>query len=479
VNILKKVYLTLEGYDLIRRGEKVLCAVSGGADSVAMLHILRELNDVQQLEWKIEVAHVNHQLRGAASDEDEDFVRKLCGRLSIPFHAGKVDVKGLQEKEKRTVEEAGRVLRYEYLERKAIEVGAKKIALAHNLDDQAETILHRILRGTGLRGLKGMAPIRVISKKHDLFAVRPLIELERFEIEAYLRERGIPYRTDATNFDGGHTRNRIRHKLLPMIESEFNPRVKMALVKLGQTAGSFYLLLREIANEVYETAKMISNEGEVCLSVEEFAKLPPAIQTLIIDRAVKTVLGRVPQLNFEHYLEIISLCGEHGYQKAIRLPRGLEARREGYVLKIARPQAPPTPLRLSNRKVRIPGKTVIRKLNLEIDAQIQEGKIVGLKEYIRNKDYTEEIIDFEKLSGPLMLRLRKGGDQFVPLGSRGSTKLKKFFIDNKVPKAVRDRVPIVTDGQRIVWVVGYRIGDEVKITEATRKVLKLKVKRLE
>lgn len=479
MNILKKVYLTIEGYDLVRQEETVLCAVSGGGDSVAMLHILRDLNEVQQLKWKIHVGHVNHGLRGKASDEDEEFVKELAGRLKLPFHAAKVDVKGLHEKEKKTIEEAGRELRYQYLEKVSVEIGAQKIALAHNLDDQAETILHRILRGTGLRGLKGMAPIRVISRKADLFVVRPLIEIERYEIETYLREKGIAYKTDLSNFDTSLTRNKIRHKLFPMLEGEFNPRVKMALVKLGQTAGSFYLLLREIANEVYENTKMISGEGEVCLSVEEFSKLPPAIQTLIIDRAVKTVLGRVPQLNFEHYLEIISLCGEHAYQKAIRLPRGLEARREGYILKIAYPKAPPLPIKFAQRVIKIPGKTTIKKLNLEIQAEIQEGKIVGLKEYIKNKDYTEEIIDFEKLQGPLLLRLRKGGDHFVPLGSRGSTKLKKFFIDNKVPKTVRDRVPIMTDDSRIVWVVGYRIGDEVKITDATRKVLKLKVKRLE
>ncbi|HYF00362.1 MAG TPA: tRNA lysidine(34) synthetase TilS, partial [Planctomycetota bacterium] len=423
--------------------------------------------------------HVNHGLRGKASDEDEEFVKTLCGKLGVPFHSTTVDVKGYQKRERKSLEESGRVLRHEYLQNLATQLGAQKISMAHNLDDQAETILHRILRGTGLRGLKGMAPIRVLSRKQDLFVVRPLIELERYEIEGYLRERGIPYKTDLTNFDTSLTRNKIRHKLLPLIESEFNPRVKMALVKLGQTAGSFYLLLREIANEVYENTRMISGEGEVCLSVEEFSKLPPAIQTLIIDRAVKTVLGRVPQLNFEHYLEIISLCGEHGYQKAIRLPRGLEARREGYILKIARPQEPPPPLRMANRRIKIPGRTVIKKLNLEIDAEIQEGAVVGLKEYIRNKDYTEEVIDFEKLAGPLTVRLRKGGDHFIPLGSRGSTKLKKFFIDNKVPKTVRDRVPIVTDGRRIVWVVGYRIGDEVKITDQTKKVLKLKVKRIE
>lgn len=479
MNILKKVYLTIEGYDLIRPGETILCAVSGGADSVAMLHILRELNEVQQLNWKIHVGHVNHGLRGKASDEDEDFVKSLAERLQLPFHSTKVDVKSHQAKARKTEEEAGRELRHDWLEKKALELQAQKVAIAHTLDDQAETILHRILRGTGLRGLKGMAPIRVISRKHELFVVRPLIELERFEIESHLRERGTAYKTDLTNFDTSHTRNKIRHKLLPMIESEFNPRVKMALVKLGQTAGSFYLLLREIANEVYENTRMISGEGEVCLSVEEFSRLPPAIQTLIIDRAVKTVLGRVPQLNFEHYLEIISLCGEHGFQKSIRLPRGLEARREGYVLKIAHPQAPPPAIKFAHRKLKIPGRTLIKKLNLEIDTEIQEGKIVAFKDFIRNKDYTEEVIDYEKLSGPLTLRLRKGGDHFVPLGSRGSTKLKKFFIDNKVPKAVRDRVPILTDGQRIVWVVGYRIGDEVKITDATRKVLKMKVRRVE
>jgi tRNA(Ile)-lysidine synthase len=479
VNTLKKVYLTIEGYDLIRQGETVLCAVSGGPDSVAMLHILVELVETQQLGWKLHVAHVNHGLRGAESDDDERFVRALAEKFKLPFHAKTVDVKGARDKERMSLEEAARKLRHEYLQGLALEIGAQKIALAHNLDDQAETILHRILRGTGLRGLKGMAPIRVISRKHDLFLIRPMIESERPEVEAYLKERKIAFRTDLSNYDTSLTRNKIRHKLIPAIESDFNPRVKMALVKLGQTAGSFYLLLREIAKEVYENTKMLSGEGEVCLSVEEFAKLPPAIQTLIIDRSVKTILGRLPQLNFEHYLEIISLCGEHAFQKTIRLPRGLEARREGYVLKIARPREEPPPIKFTRQKVKIPGRTLIRKLNLEINAEVQEGRIVGLKDFIRNKDYTEEIIDFEKLQGPLVVRLRSKGDQFVPLGSRGSTKLKKFFIDNKVPKSVRDRIPIVTDNSRIVWVVGYRIGDAVKITDATTKVLKLKVRRLD
>jgi tRNA(Ile)-lysidine synthase len=252
----------------------------------------------------------------------------------------------------------------------------------------------------------------------------------------------------------------------------------MALVKLGQTAGSFYLLLREIANEVYENTRMLAAEGEIALNVEEFAKLPPAIQTLIIDKAVKQLVGVSPQLNFEHYVGIISLCGEQGHGKAIRLPKGLEARRESYIVRIHKPSSPPPPPRFRSAKLRVPGSTVIKKLNIQIDAEVLEGTMVGLKEYIRNKDYTEEVLDLEKVRGSLTIRLRQRGDHFTPLGARGSTKLKKFFIDNKVPKAMRDRVPILADGDSILWVVGYRLGDTVKVTDGTKRVLKLKVRRL-
>ena len=479
MNLLKKVYLTIEGYDLIRQGETILCAVSGGPDSVVMLHALKEINEIQQADWKIHVAHINHGLRGKEGAEDQDFARGLAEKLGMPFHTTTVNVKKIREKKKQSTEEAGRNVRHQWLHETAMKIKAQKIALAHNLDDQSETILHRILRGTGLRGLKGMSPIRLISRKHDLFLVRPMLEVERFEIEAFLNERNLPSKTDMTNLDTTFTRNKIRHKLLPSLEEDFNHRVKMALVKLGQTASSFYLLLREIAHEVYENTKMLSGEDEVCFNVEGFAKLPPAIQTLLIDRAVKTLVGVLPHLNFEHYLEVISLCSSTGYSKTIRLPKGLEARRESYVLKIYWPKEVPPPPKLSHINLKTPGTTVIEELNLQIETQVQEGKVVGLKEYVRNKDYTEEIIDYEKIQGPLSIRLRRKGDQFTPLGGKGSCKLKKFFIDHKVPQPLRDRIPILADHDRIVWVVGYRIDNSVKITEDTLKVLKLRVSRLE
>lgn len=480
MNFLKKVWLSIEGYDLVREGETILAACSGGCDSTGLILSLQEIVQLNpRTNWKLHVGHFNHRLRGKESDGDQEFVRKLAEKLKLPFHAGAADVRRLKREEGLSLEEAGRKARYEWLTQTAIGIGAQKIALAHTLDDQAETILHRILRGTGLRGLRGIMAIRRLSRKHDLFAIRPLIETEREEIARYLRDRNQTFRTDSSNADLSMTRNRIRSVLIPMLEKEFNPRVKMALVKLGQTSGSFYILLREIADEVYENAKMLSPEGEVCLSVEEFRKLPPAIQTLIIDKAVKSVLGVLPHLNFEHYLEIIALCGEQAFSKAVRLPKGLEARRESYVLRICRPKAAPPPLKFSSLKLKVPGSTVIAKLNIRIDAEVLDGKVVGLSEYIRNKDFTEEILDFDKTAGPLVVRVRKKGDQFTPLGARGSTKLKKFFIDNKVPKTLRDRVPLLSDRDRILWVVGYRLSNHVRITDDTQKVLKLKVVRLE
>ena len=254
--------------------------------------------------------------------------------------------------------------------------------------------------------------------------------------------------------------------------------MKFALFKLGQTAASFYILLREIANEIFENMKMLSSEGEVCISAEEFAKTPPALQTLITDKAVKILLGKLPQLNFEHYLEILSLCGEQTSNRVVTLPRGLEVKRDTYVLKFYKPKPAEQPPKLAPQQIKIPGKTVIKKLNIQIETEIMEGKVVGMADYIQKKDYTEEIVDLDKVKKPLKLRLRKKGDVFNPLGTTGTCKLKKFFIDSRVPKDLRNKVPILTDGDKIVWVVGYRIANDVKITEKTNRVLKLRVSKM-
>lgn len=483
MGILKKVYLTIEGYDLIRRKETVLVAVSGGPDSVCMLHLLKELNGMEEFAWNLIVAHVNHKLRGKESDEDEKFVKNLARKLGLPFVSARVNVKRLGSGpggRRSSLEEAARKARYRALREMAIREKAQKIALAHTFDDQAETILFRIVRGTGLRGLRGIPAIRMVSRKDDLFIVRPLLEVERKEVEDYLKEHGISWRLDPTNVDTAITRNFIRHELFPLIERRLNPRVKYALVKLGQISRSFYVCMKEISKEIFEGVKLISKEGEVAFSVQEFAKFPPAIQTLVIDRAMRQLVGRLPHLSFEHYVGVISLCSSYGHGKVVQLPKGLVAKRESYALKIYRPARPEPPPKAAAKRLTVPGSTMLKGLKLQIQAQVVKGKISGLQDYIRDKDYTEEIVDYDRLSLPVTVRFRQRGDVFRPLGSPGHTKLKDFFIDQHVPREYRDRVPLVVDKEgKIVWVVGYRISDDVKVTDQTRKVLKLKLNRLE
>lgn len=478
MNIVKKVYLTVEGYDLVRKGETIVAGVSGGPDSVTMLHILRELNQSQAYDWRIIVAHLNHGIRGDQSNQDEEFVKSLAKELGLEFASRKVDVLEIKSRDKCTLEAAGRKARYDFLRDTAYHEGAQKIAVAHTMDDQAETVMHRIMRGTGLRGLKGMSPIRLVSRKPDLFIVRPLIEVERSEVEHYLSSQSLPFRTDETNKDIAITRNRIRHKLIPMIESDFNPRFRFALVRLAQTSAASYILLREIAKEVYENVKMLSGEGEVCLSVDEFIKTPPALQTLVIDRAVKMLHGKTLALAFEHYLEIFALCTDQGFAKAVTLPKGLEARRESYILKIAKTRQKPLKITFGHQKIKVPGTTVIKKLGIQVETEIKESSKIGLDEYVKAKDYSEEIIDLDKINMPLAVRLRKAGDSFIPLGLTGTCKLKKFFIDNKVPKDHRGQVPLLVDNNRIVWVVGYRISNDFRVTGDTRNVLMMRVKRI-
>jgi tRNA(Ile)-lysidine synthase len=480
MNILKKVYLTIEGYDLIRRNESVLLGVSGGPDSMCMLHLLKELNEIEDFRWKLIVAHVNHGLRGKEAEEDEQFVRATTEKLGLQFISVKADVKEEQAREKLSPEEAARNVRHRVLRSLAMKEKAQKIAVAHTFDDQSETILFRIIRGTGLRGLRGIPAIRVLSKKEDLFLVRPMLEVERSEIEQYLKEKKIPHRQDSTNLDTTITRNFIRRDLLPTIEKRLNPRVKYALVKLGQISRSFYLCMREISKEIFEGVRLMGKEGEVAFSVQEFSKFPPAIQTLVIDQGVRALLGRLPHLNFEHYVGVISLCSNYGHGKVVQLPKGLQAKRESYVLKIYHPREAAEPPKFKHKRLTIPGNTKVNKLSLDIQTQVLKGKLTGLQDYIRDKDYTEEVVDADRLEMPLTVRLRHRGDVFRPLGSPGHCKLKEFFIDQRIPREFRNRVPIVVDkGGRIVWVVGYRISDDVKVTDATKRILKFKIKRHE
>lgn len=480
MNLLKKVFLAIDGFEMIRPGEGVLVAVSGGPDSMCLLHVLLEINRIQNYQWRIVVGHVNHGLRGAESDQDEEFVRQAAADLKLEVLTRRVDVRAIRERQGLSLEEAARKARHHVLRTLAIENRLQKIAMGHNLDDQAETILFRTIRGTGLRGLRGMPPIRVLSKKEDLFVVRPLLEVERREILDFLKERKIGFRVDSSNADPSIARNYLRNDLIPALEKRLNPRLKQALVKLGLIARSAYYLLWDLSREVFENVRLVEKEGEVNLSVQELAKYPPAIQTLVIDRSVKHLLGRLPHLAFEHYVGVLSLLSPFGHGKVVQLPAGLQASRASYALTIGRPRPLPPAPRLLRKRLVVPGTTRMERLGITFRTELVKGDLQGLREYLKNKDYTEEVVDAEKVQFPLTVRFRKRGDAFLPLGAPGHQRLAEFFIDQHVPKERRSRVPLVVDRTgRIIWVVGYRISDEVKIRDTTRHLLRFKVTREE
>jgi tRNA(Ile)-lysidine synthase len=338
VNILKKVYLTIEGYDLIRKKETVLCAVSGGPDSVAMLHILKDLNELQQLEWQLHVAHVNHGLRGKASDEDEQFVRGLAEKLKIPFHSSTVDVKGVQKKERLTQEEAGRKLRHAYLEEKAAELGAKKIALAHNLDDQAETVLMWILRGTGTSGLAGIPPVREVPVPphpsplppgergkwwRKVRIIRPLIGCSRTEVETHLKGLGVRPLQDETNRSEAFLRNRIRNRLIPTLERQFNPQLRRRLAALAEILREDLDWMEDQTLRLFSEAARVRGKV-VRLERERLRRSHPALRRSLLRLAVSRLQGDTHGFAQRHWLEMERLLLGDG-QGGTDFPHGFRA----------------------------------------------------------------------------------------------------------------------------------------------------------
>lgn len=481
MKILKRIHQTIAAYDMIRKGEVVVCGVSGGPDSIAMLNALKEINDATGYGWKIIAAHVNHGLRGNEADQDEQFVRTHAEALGVQCIVRKVDVRKVKAEGKMTLEEAGRKARYMLLRQIAAELHAQKIAVGHTADDQAETVLFRVIRGSALRGLRGIPPIRIISRRQELFIVRPLIDLRRNEVIEYLTARSIPYRTDSSNFDTRIARNFIRHTLIPLIEKNLNPSLRSSLVKLGQISAASYGVLREVSREFLESVRLSSTKGYVYLNVEELNKYPAIVQSFIFEHAIKEVLGKPPNIGFVNYVDIIRVASTETSGKVVMLPDGLRVAKYGNTLRFYKEvKAELKPLDLQKKKLAVPGSVQIKPLGYEISATILKSRTEDwLKEFWADKTAKEEVVDFNKIAFPIYVRFRKKGEKFRPLGFSGDVRLKDFFSSAKVPKDERDRVPLIVDANdNILWVVGFRVSDTCRVDDKTKKMVRFTVRKI-
>jgi tRNA(Ile)-lysidine synthase len=456
---------TIRRYDLVPRGGRVLAAVSGGPDSVAMVHLLLALQAEGELSVSA-IAHFNHRLRGADSDADEQFTRDLAGGLGLAFERGSEDVRARAAEARRSVEVAGREARYRFLAEARRRTGADRTAVAHTRDDQAETVLLKLFRGAGLAGLGGIYPRRGA-------VIRPLLEIGRAELRAYLAAHRIASREDLSNLDLANPRNRVRHELIPYLARHFSGDVVGVLARQADLSRDLAAWIDAVATET-SAALVISHNG-TSLTLDA-AKLAAAERGLGLAVA-RDLLRRVAPtrfIGFDHAARLLELAGARGTGR-IDLP-GQRAELTGGRLTLRarkgrgpadKPAANSLPVLLS-----IPGEAVVDRLGIAIAGRLAPGPPTGLA-------HDSVALDADTLTLPLGIRTRRPGDIMRPLGLGGRKKLQDLLVDRKVPRSDRDRVPLVVDARdRIVWVAGIAASEDFRITDRTRAVIILKVKRL-
>lgn len=459
-SLTQSILSTVRRFSMIEAGDKVLCAVSGGPDSVALLHALWSLRD--ELGISLCVAHMNHSFRGAESDADAEYVCDLAANLGLECIVEKVDVPAIRRALRLTPEEAARMVRYEFLQRTAIEVGATRVAFGHTADDQVETVLLNLLRGTGVDGLSGMPPVR--GK-----IIRPLIEVRRADVEAYIEANHLHPRLDATNLMAAYTRNRVRLDLLPMLRREYNTDIDAGILRLAELAREDTAYLNMEACEALGRLVVAREPHSISLDPERLLSYPLAIRRRVIREAVREVRGELADIGFLHIEELVRLL-DMGTDFEYVLPGGTYLRRTRTALTVLSSRPGEVPI-IYCYEVLVPGETHIPEIDAGITAEVCPTRV----EHIRERGSTEAVLDWGTISGKLRVRNWEPGDRIRPLGLRGSKKIQDLFVDGKIPREVRHKVPLVVDDEKVLWVVGLAISDEAKVTRNTREFLLLEV----
>lgn len=460
----------------------VLLAVSGGADSVAMLHVLADLAEQPERRWRLHVAHLDHALR-EDSAEDAAFVAGLADELGIPCTCQRRSVeRGPDE----SLESAARRVRYAFLESAAAEAGCRWVATAHHADDHVETVLHRILRGTAIEGLRGIRPRRALYAG-DLHLVRPMLDATREEILVFLRQRELPWRDDPTNATTEPTRNRIRHELLPLLRERFNPQIDQAILRLATAAEWAGQWMDGQAAELLETLTIDASSRHVTLSAPGLRRRGAWPASLAIRAAIERLGAPMRNLGLDHVQRVLALLEADASDRRLDLPDDVRVRREAEKLVIElSAEHPPAPA-AQEHAIRVPGATPLPD-GAGIDVDVREVAFEGtcpahagealaiLKEFLQGKTDHEELVDLDRLALPLVARRWRHGDRFYPLGAEGHRKLSDFFVDRKVPAERRRRTWVVCDQLGPIWVAPFRIDHRVRVTPETRRFARIRMR---
>ena len=457
--MINKVLKTIENNKMFEKGDKVIVAVSGGPDSICLLNVLHGIS--KELGIDISVAHLNHCLRGKDADMDEEYVKEFCSKLNIDFYSKKVDVKALSKNLGLSCEMAGRKARYEFFEDLRQQINASKIAIAHNANDQAETILMRIMRGTGLTGLMGIRPVR------DNVYVRPIIKVTRDEVEKYCSDNKLDPKIDKTNFEIIYGRNKVRLELIPYIKEKFNTDIVMTLNRLSDTLSVDNEYLESISAEKYKLYCK-ENGKEVTINKEAFSE-PEAILTRIIRLSISYINGSTYNFEKKHILDVIDIQKHHSTGTVATLPAEIEAYNNYGDINLYFNQE-------ASSKDKIEYELELDKINVVANGKIKVTfRILNCNEVINFKtNKFVKYFDYDKIRNKITLRYRRDGDRFNPIGMSGTKKIKDIFIDMKVEKGLRDKTPLICFDSEIAWITGYMVSDKYKVKAGTKKILEIK-----
>jgi tRNA(Ile)-lysidine synthase len=455
---------------LVEENSCLLVAVSGGADSICMLQALLELKN--ELNIELHIAHLNHQLRGADSESDAIYIDGLARRLGIPATTVTRDVLKHQAEKHLCLEEAAREVRYTFLAETALSLGANRVAVGHTSDDNIETILMHLIRGTGLKGLVGLKPlVRWRPAGGDFVIIRPLLTVSREETAAYCREHTLEIRIDASNLALSPLRNRIRQQLLPIL-TEYNPGIEQAILRLSRIVSDDITFMEKEVKSLWNKVAHVQ-PGTVSLDKMGFLEIPSALQRHLLRMAFDRLLGNLKDIETRH-IEIIMEALSKPAGRKLNLPGGLifmiEYKR--YLLGAEPENLCPIPPLNGDWPLNIPGRSTLPGWNVE-------AQIVGHEKMLEERDNQyRAFLDLDAAGDRLLVRTRRHGDRFQPLGMDKQKKLGKFMIDARIPAVWRNRVPLVYSDSRILWVVGWRIDDRFKVTRDSSRIIQLNFEKL-
>jgi len=479
----QKVMEFIRLHGLFAEAGGILLAVSGGADSIALLHVLASLRARGLLPAKLVCAHVNHQLRGAESDGDERFVIEQATRLAVPVVTRAVDVRACAKARRLSLETAARQLRLATLSEIAEAQACTWVATGHQKNDNAETIIQRLHRGTGVRGLAGIWPVRQFGE--SLWFARPMLDLSRDEVVAYLGRKDASWREDHTNVDPAYMRNYIRHTLLPALQREAQTPLADELSELASSARKLYQRIQHDAEEA-ATELTQSSEGRIVIGAAGLTALPEPTAVELLRLSLVGLGCSEENLRQDHYERLLQLAASPVGGKMIALPGGFTACREYGKLILMTPKKSsvadkpaPCPVEESRSHgheavpLRIPGQTPFA--GWQIEASVLDRNSLSAGQIKGDKSRFCEYFDLDRVKQPVVVRFRRAADRFWPLGVAGEKRLGKFLTAAKVPREVRADILIFADRERIVWVCPVRIAETAKVTEQTRRILMLKV----